>query len=124
MEPQGYVGDPSRSPTRKESPQKQGPLKQKGKKTLAEKQPSELPKAKKRKPLDSDEDDEEPQNDPGTSSNSRPVVHCLFLKDQLQVHKKQLPVTALRMKTVSTATNIVHEVRTPKGHCSTQISTC
>ena len=33
------------------------------------KKPSDLPKAKKHKPMDS-EDDEEPQNEPGTSSNS------------------------------------------------------
>ena len=41
------MGDRLRSPPRKESPQKQSPQNQKGKKTLAEKQPSELPKAKK-----------------------------------------------------------------------------
>ena len=53
----------------------------------------------------------------------------LFIKDQQQVHKiqqpvrkDQLPLTTLRMKTVSTAMNVVHEVRTPEGQCSTQIS--
>ena len=40
-------------------------------------QPSELPKAKKHKSLDSDEDDEERQNEPGTSSNSQPTAPVL-----------------------------------------------
>ena len=44
---------------------------------MAEKQPSELPKAKKHKSLDSDEDDEEHQNDPGASSNSQPTAPVL-----------------------------------------------
>ena len=55
--------------------------------------------------------------------------YYLFIKDQQQVHKNQqpvrkdqLPLTTLRMKPVSTAMNIVHEVRTPEGQCSTQIS--
>ena len=38
------------------------------------KKPSDLPKAKKNKLMDSDEDDEEPQNEPGTSSNSQPII--------------------------------------------------
>ena len=66
VEPQGRVSDRSRSPQRMESPQRQ-----KGKKTTAEvKKPSDLPKAKKQKPMDSDEDDEVRQNEPGTSSNT------------------------------------------------------
>ena len=66
VEPQGRVSDRSRSPQRTESPQRQ-----KGKKTTAEvKKPSDLSKAKKHKPMDSDEDDEVPQNEPGTSSHS------------------------------------------------------
>ena len=55
--------------------------------------------------------------------------YYLFIKDQQQVHKNQqtarkdqLPLTTLWMKTVSTAMNTVHEVRTPEGQCSTQIS--
>ena len=51
--------------------------KQKGMKTVAQKQPSELPNAKKHKIMDSDEDDEEPQNEPGTSSTSPPTVPVL-----------------------------------------------
>ena len=50
---------------------RQGPQKQEGKKTVAEEQPSDPPKAKKHKSVDSDEDDEEPQNEHGTSSNSQ-----------------------------------------------------
>ena len=46
-------------------------------KTVAQKQPSELPKAKKNKFMDSDEVDEEPQNEPGTSSTSLPTVPVL-----------------------------------------------
>ena len=58
------VSERSRSPQRKESPQRQ-----KGKKTTAEvKKPSDLPSAKKHKPMDSDEDDEVPQNERGTFS--------------------------------------------------------
>ena len=53
VEPQCRVSDRSRSPQRKETPQRQ-----KGKKTTAEvKKLSDLPKAKKYKPTDSDEDD-------------------------------------------------------------------
>ena len=64
------------------------------------------------------------KNEPGTSSNSRPIVPVLSLpQGPQQVLKDQLPVTTLRMNTVSTATEKVHEVRTPKGHCSSQIST-
>ena len=66
VEPQSRVSDHSRLPKSKESPRKQ-----KGKKTMAEvKKPSDLPKAKKHKIMNSDEEDEEPQNEPGTSSNS------------------------------------------------------
>ena len=43
------------------------------------KKPSDLPKAKKNKLMDSDEDDEEPQNEPGTSSNSQPIIPVLPL---------------------------------------------
>ena len=93
-------------------------------KTVAEKQPSELPKAKKHKPMDSDEDDEELQMSLELLQTLNPLYqYFLFFKDQQQVLKDQLPVTTLRMKTVSTATNKVHEVRTPNEHCSTQIST-
>ena len=57
------------------------PQKQKEKKTMAEvKKPSDLPKAKKHKPMDSDEDDEQPQNEPGTSSNTPPIVPVLPLQ--------------------------------------------
>ena len=70
VEPQSRVSDRSRSPQRKATPQRQ-----KGKKNTAEvKKPRDLPKAKKHKPMDSDEDDEVPQNEPGTSSNTQPPV--------------------------------------------------
>ena len=45
---------------------RQGSQTPKGKKNTAEKQPSAPQKAKKYKPMDSNEDDEEPQNEPGT----------------------------------------------------------
>ena len=76
MKSQSRVSDRSRSPQRTESPQRQ-----KGKKTTAEVQkPSALPSAKKHKPMDSDEDDEVPQNEPGTSSNTQPPVPVLPLQ--------------------------------------------
>ena len=43
------------------------------------KQPSDLPNAKKHNSMDSDEDDEEPQSEPGRSSNSQCVVPVLPL---------------------------------------------
>ena len=77
LDPQNRVSDRSRSPQDQEDSQRQGPQTQKGKKTAAEKQPSTPPKAKKHKSQDLDEDDEEPQNEPGTSSNSQPTVSVL-----------------------------------------------
>ena len=56
---------------------KENPNNQKGKKTKAEvKKPNDLPIAKKHKSTDSDEDDEEPQNEPGTSCTAQPFVPC------------------------------------------------
>ena len=109
VDPQNSVSNRSRSPLEQEGSRRQGHQKQKGKKTVAEEQPSEPPKAKKQKPIDSDEDDEEPQKEPGTSSNSQPTVQHFLI--------------TLMMKTVSTATNFGHKVGTPRGLCSTQIST-
>ena len=43
------------------------------------KKPSDLPKAKKYKFMISDEEDEEPQHKPGTSSNSQPILPVLPL---------------------------------------------
>ena len=57
-ERQSRVSDRERSPQEREDSRRQGPQKQKGKKTVAEEQPSEPPKAKKHKSIDSDEDDE------------------------------------------------------------------
>ena len=54
-----------------------------GKKTMAEvKKLSDLPKAKKHKPMDRDEDDEEPRSEPGTSSNSQLIVPVLPLQQR------------------------------------------
>ena len=83
--------------------------------------------------------DEEPQNEPGTSSNTQPTVPG---QDQLPVHKdhrpvptrpvhkEHRPVPALRMNPLTTMTSTekenlaqqykVHEVMTPEGQCSTQ----
>ena len=77
VDPQNRVSDRSRSPQEREESRRQGPQKQKGKKTAAEEQPSDPPKATKHKPIDSGEDDEEPQNEHGTSSNSQPAVPAL-----------------------------------------------
>ena len=77
VDPQNRVSDRSISSQEQEGSRRQGPQKQKGKKTTAEKLPSELPEANKHKSMDSDEDEEEPQNEPGTSSNSQPMVPVL-----------------------------------------------
>ena len=75
-EPQSCVSDRSRSPQGKESPQRK-----RGKKNTAEvKKPRDLPKAKKHKPMDSEEDDEVLRNEPGTSSNTQPPVPALPLR--------------------------------------------
>ena len=76
------MSDHSRSPQDQEDSRRQGPRTQKGKKTFTEKQPSTPPKAKKHKSMDSDEDDEEPQNEPGLSSNSQPTVPVLPLHSE------------------------------------------
>ena len=69
VDPQNRVHDRSRSPQEQEESRRQDPQQQKGKKTVADKRPSEPPKAKKHTSIDSDEDEEEPRNEPGTSSN-------------------------------------------------------
>ena len=79
VDPQNRVSDRSRSPQEQEASRGQDPQQQKGKKTVAEEQPSDLPSAKKHKSIDSDEDEEEPRNEPGTSSNTQttvPVLPC------------------------------------------------
>ena len=50
------------------------------KENTAENQPSTPPEDKKYNPMDSDEDDEEPQNEPGTSSKSQTTVPLLPLQ--------------------------------------------
>ena len=115
--PQNRVSDRSGSPQEQEGSRRQGPQKQKGNKIVAEKQPSELPKARKHKSMDSDEDEEKPQNELGNHFKlSNPLYQYSFIiKDKQQVFKDQLSLTTLRMKTVSIAMNSVHYVRTPKG---------
>ena len=74
--------------------------------------------------MDSDEDEEEPQNEPGTSSTLNLLIHYfLVIKDQQQVLKDQLSVTPLRMKTVSLVMKTVHRVKIPKGLSTIQVST-
>ena len=73
VDPQNRVSDRSRSPQEREGSRRQDPQQQKGKTTVAEKEPSDPPKAKKHKSVDSDKDDEEPRNEPGSSSNSQLV---------------------------------------------------
>ena len=74
VDPQNRVTNHSRSPRNQGDTRRQGPQTPKAKKNTAEKQPSTPQKAKKYKLMDSDEDDEEPQNEPGTSSNSQTTV--------------------------------------------------
>ena len=73
--------------------------------------------------MDSDEDDEEPKNEPGTSSRLSALWYqCyLYIKDQQPVCKEQLPVQTLGMKAVSMATSVVHDVRSLEAQCPTQI---
>ena len=56
-DPQNRLSGRARSTQEQEVSRRLGPQTQKGKKTVAEKQPSELPKTKKHKSMDSDEDD-------------------------------------------------------------------
>ena len=102
----------------------------KGKKHTAEKQPNTPLKANKHKPMDSDEDDEKPQNEPGNSSISQtvPVLPrqqgpVANYKDQQQVRKDQMQVLLLVMKTVRTAMSTVHRVKTLEEQYSIQIFT-
>ena len=74
IDTQNRVSHRSKSPQEQVHSRGQGPQPQKGKTTVAERQPSTPPKAKMPKSMDSDEDDEEHQNEPGTSSNSQPTV--------------------------------------------------
>ena len=113
VDPQNRVSDRSRAPqeqkgSRRQCPQKQrhDPLQQRGKKTVAEKQSSESPKAKNHKSTDSDEDDEWPENEPGTTSNTQPIGPVLII---------------LVMQKVNTVMKIVHKVGTLKGQYSNQI---
>ena len=58
----------------------ENPQNQKGKKTKKEvEKPNDLPVVEKCKSMDSDEDDEKPQNEPGTASTSQPFVPVLPL---------------------------------------------
>ena len=84
VDSQNRVDDFSRSHQEREDSRRSGAQQQRhdssqqrGKKTLAERQLSEAPKANKHKPTDSDEDDEEPQYEPGTSSNAQPIGQVL-----------------------------------------------
>ena len=95
--------------------------------------------------MDSDEDDEEPQNEPGTSSNTQPTVPVFPLSparisykftrtiDQYhldQFTKEHPPVPVLRMSPLTSMTSTekenlaqqykVHEVMTQEEQCSTQ----
>ena len=86
---------------------------QKGKKTVAEvKKPSDLPKAKKHKPMDSDEDDEELLRTLSFQflcylSNQMPEEEIQWVdrSNQLLVHKDHRPVPSLRMNPLTTMTN-------------------
>ena len=65
--------------------------------------------------MDSDEDDEDPHIELGTSSTSQPTDPALLnIKDQQQALKDQLSLTTLRMKIVRIVMNTVHRVRIPQ----------
>ena len=134
MEPQGRMSDRSSSPQRKE--------RQKGKKTTAEvKKPSDLPKAKKHKPMNSDTMKYHKTNlerlqtlSLQYSSQDQHPVHTVHRPVLLRpVHKEHRPVPALRMNPLTTMTltekeNLaqqykVHEVMTPEEQCSIQTFT-
>ena len=74
VEPQSRISNRSTVLQSEENPQTSR------KKTKAEvEKPNDPPIAKKHNSMDSDEDDEEPQNEPGTSSTSQPFVPVLPL---------------------------------------------
>ena len=89
VDSQNRVDDFSRSHQEREDSRRSGPQQQRhdssqqrGKKTVAGRQSSESPKANKYKPTDSYEDDEEPHNEPGTSSNSQLAAPVLTFFDE------------------------------------------
>ena len=101
---QNRVSDRSRSQQEQEDSRRQVPQKQNGKKTTAEKQPSEPPKAKKHKFVDS-----------ASKTSLEPLQHLNLLYQYFLI--------TLAMERVITAMKKVHRVGIPKGLCSTQIST-
>ena len=106
VEPQSRVSRPFKVATKKRPVHRR----QKGKKTTADvKKPSDLPEAKKHEPMDSDEDDEVPQNEPGTSSNIQPPVPVLVLPLQSgstsSSHGPSTSTTSTRSQRTSTSTS-------------------
>ena len=121
VEPRSRVSNRSSSLQGNERPQKY-----KGLKTMAEvRNPSDLPSAKKHKPMDSDEDDEEPRNEPGTSSTFQPVIPVTTSASRTS---SQFARTCCQCKLWwwrqwVFAMNKVHKARTPKGLCSLYVLT-
>ena len=78
VDPQNRVRNRSRSPQEREDSRRQDPQQQRGKKTVAEQQPSELPSAKKsRSLLIQMRTMKNLRNEPGTSSNTQPAAPAL-----------------------------------------------
>ena len=77
VDPQTRVTDRSRSPQEQEGPRRQGPHQQKERNILTESSRVHPQKTKKYKPMNSDEDDEEPRNPSATSSNAQPIAPAL-----------------------------------------------
>ena len=75
--------------------------------TAEVKKPRDLPEAKKHKPMDSDEDDEEPRNEPGTSSNTQPPVPVLPLQSRStsSSHGQSTSTPSTSSQRTSTSTN-------------------
>ena len=74
--------------------------------------------------MDSDEDDEEPKNEPEFLQTLRQLYqYDICIKDQQPVRKNQLQVLILAMKTVNTVMSTVHRVKTLEEQYSVEIST-
>ena len=111
----------ARSHQIQEDTRRKGPNTPKGKKNTAANQPGTPQKAKKYKPMDSDEVDEKPQNERGTSSKSQTIVPVLPLHQGLAA-SSQGPAASANSGEF-TAMSTVHRVKTLEEQYSVQIST-
>ena len=101
LEPKNRVRHHSRSPQNQEDTRRQGPQTPQRKKNTAKKQPCTLQKAKTYKHMDSDEDDDEPQNEPGTSPYVRQLYKQVLLFRQGPEASSQGPGASLQGRAAS-----------------------